>query len=346
MMRITARELAILLDAEIEGNPETTVEKLVKIEEADKQSLCFIANPKYEHFAESTHAGILVLSKELKATNANGTTFLRVDDPYSSFALLLEKFADTNQSNLQGIEEGAFIHEQAVVADEVYIAAFAYVSKGARIAKGVKIYPNTFIGEDVTIGEQTVIHPGVKVYKGTTIGTSCIIHAGAVIGSDGFGFAPQADGSFAKVPQTGYVSIGNDVEIGANSVIDRATLGTTNIHDGVKLDNLVQIAHNVEIGEHSVIAAQAGISGSTKLGKNVMVGGQAGFVGHIQIANGVKINAQSGVSKSINEIGASLSGSPAEPYRQHYKHIAQSRKIGDLIARIEQLEKSLKNNNA
>ncbi len=346
MMRITARELAILLDAEIEGNPETTVEKLVKIEEADKQSLCFIANPKYEHFAGSTHAGILVLSKELKATNANGTTFLRVDDPYSSFALLLEKFADTNQFNLQGIEEGAFIHKQALVADDVYIAAFAYVSKGARIAKGVKIYPNTFIGEDVTIGEHTVIHPGVKVYKGTTIGTSCIIHAGAVIGSDGFGFAPQADGSFAKVPQTGYVIIGNEVEIGANSVIDRATLGTTNIHDGVKLDNLVQIAHNVEIGEHSVIAAQAGISGSTKLGKNVMVGGQAGFVGHIQIADGVKINAQSGVSKSINEIGASLSGSPAEPYRQYYKHIAQSRKIGDLIARIEQLEKSLKNNNA
>lgn len=345
-MRITARELAILLDAEIEGNPDATVEKLVKIEEADAHSLCFIANPKYEHFAETTHAGILVVSKELAVENKNGTTFLRVEDPYSSFAVLLEKFAQHQDDEKTGVEEGAFVHQEATLHPASYVAAFAYVSQHVQIAKGVKIYPNTYIAENVKIGENTIIHAGVKIYKGTVIGSSCVIHAGAVIGSDGFGFAPQADGSFVKVPQTGQVTIGNDVEIGANTVIDRATLGSTRIKDGAKLDNLVQIAHNVEIGEHSVIAAQAGISGSTKLGKHVMVGGQAGFVGHIQIADGVKINAQSGVSKSVSEAGASLSGSPAEPYRQHYKHIAQSRKIGDLIARIEQLEKALNKKNS
>lgn len=340
-MRITAQELAIFLNAEIEGNPQAVVDKLVKIEEADPDSLCFIANPKYEHFVETTHAGILVVSKDLQVKNNNGTTFLRVKDPYSSFALLLEKFSAAKTDEKIGIEEPSYIHPTAKIHESAYIGAFTYISANVEIGEGVKIYPNCFIGENAQIAAQTVISAGTKIHRQSKIGERCFFHSGVVVGSDGFGFAPQKDGSFAKVPQTGNVVIGNDVEIGANTVIDRATLGSTSIKDGVKLDNLVQVAHNVEIGENSVIAAQAGVSGSTKLGKNVMIGGQAGFVGHIQIADGVKINAQSGVSKSVETPGASLSGSPAEPFRQHYKNIAYTRKLSELMERIEKMEKSL-----
>ena len=340
-MQITAQELAILLEAQIDGNPQSTVSKLVKIEEADNQSLCFIANPKYEHFAENTHAGILVVAEDFAIKNNNGTTYLRVKDPYSSFAILLEKFAATHGNTKTGIEQPSFIDESAEIAEGVYIGAFSYIGKNVKIAKGVQIYPNSYIGDQVTIEENTIIYAGVKVYNNSIIGKDCYIHSGVVVGSDGFGFAPQKDGSFSKVPQTGNVTIGNEVEIGANTVIDRATLGSTVIQKGVKLDNLVQIAHNVNVGENTVVAAQAGISGSTKLGRNVMVGGQVGFVGHITIADGVKINAKSGVSKTVTQKGASLSGSPAESFRQHYKNIAQTRQLGDLIKRIEFLEKEL-----
>lgn len=344
-MRLTARELAILLDAQIDGNPDSTVEKLVKIEEADSKSLCFIANPKYDHFAESTHASILVVAEDFKLKNKNGTTFLRVKDPYSSFVLLLEKFSGAQHEAKTGIEEGSYVDASASVDPSCYVGAFAYIGKNVKLAKGVQVYPNTYIGDNTQIEEDAIIYAGVKIYNNTQIGKRSILHSGVVVGSDGFGFAPQKDGSFIKVPQTGNVTIGSDVEIGANTVIDRATLGSTSIDDGVKLDNLVQIAHNVVIGKNSVVAAQAGISGSTKLGKNVMVGGQVGFVGHITIADGVKINAQSGVSKSVEEKGASLSGSPAENFRQHYKNIAQTRKIGALIARIEKLEQELNKRN-
>jgi len=340
-MQITAQELAILLDAKIDGNPQTTVNKLVKIEEADNQSLCFIANPKYEHFAEESPAGIIVVAEDFSIKNTKGATYLRVKDPYSSFAILLEKFAVTQANHKKGIEQPSFIDDSANIAKDVYIGAFSYIGKNVTIANGVQIYPNSYIGDNTSIAANTLIYAGVKIYNNTTIGENCYIHSGVVIGSDGFGFAPQKDGSFSKVPQTGNVQIGNDVEIGANTVIDRATLGSTVIQNGVKLDNLVQIAHNVNIGDNTVVAAQAGISGSTKLGKNVMVGGQVGFVGHITIADGVKINAQSGVSKTVIQKGASLSGSPAEAFRQHYKNIAQTRKLGDLIKRIEFLEQEL-----
>jgi UDP-3-O-[3-hydroxymyristoyl] glucosamine N-acyltransferase len=344
-MRLTAKELAILLDAQIDGNPDSTIEKLVKIEEADSKSLCFIANPKYDHYAANTHAGILVVGENFKIKNNNGTTFLRVNDPYSSFVLLLEKFA--NQANAKsGIEEGSYVDDTAQVDPSCYVGAFAYIGKNVKLAKGVQVYPHCYVGDDSAIEEDTILYAGVKLYNNTQIGKRTILHAGVVAGSDGFGFAPQKDGSFLKVPQTGNVTIGNDVEIGANTVIDRATLGSTQIANGVKVDNLVQIAHNVIVGPNSVIAAQAGISGSTKLGKNVMVGGQAGLVGHITIADGVKINAQSGVSKNVEEKGAALTGTPAENFRQHYKHIAQTRKIVDLIARIELLEQVLTKKNS
>ena len=345
-MHITAKELAILLDAQIDGNPDSTVNKLAKIEEADDTSLCFIANPKYEHFAETTHAGILVVANDFKLKNKNGTTFLRVKDPYGSFAVLLEKFSNLNETEKRGIEEPSYIDDSAHLADDVYIGAFVYIGKNVVIESGVQVYPNTFIGDNSKIGKNTILYAGVKLYQETKIGTECIIHSGAVIGSDGFGFAPQKDGSFKKIPQTGKVTIGNRVEIGANTVIDRATLGDTTIHNGVKLDNLVQIAHNVEVGENSVVASQAGISGSTKLGRNVMVGGQAGFVGHITIADQVKINAQSGVSKAVLQEGSALSGSPAEPFRQHYKNIANTRKLASLIERIEKLEQELHKKNS
>ncbi len=343
-MHVTAQELAILLDAKIEGNSKAVVDKLAKIEEADKNSLCFIANPKYEHYAETTHAGVLVVSESLLLKNKNGTTFLRVKDPYNSFAILLEKFSNETNDDKRGIEQPSFIHESANIHPSAYIGAFSYIGSNVTVGEGVKVYPNCYLGDSVVIEKNSTISAGVMIHRDSLLGERCIIHSGAVIGSDGFGFAPQKDGSFIKVPQTGNVKIGNDVEIGANTVIDRATLGSTWIKDGAKLDNLVQIAHNVEVGSHSVIAAQAGVSGSTKLGKHVMVGGQAGFVGHIQIADGVKINAQSGVSKSIENPGASISGSPAEPFRQHYKNIAYTRKIGELMDRIEKLEKILSKN--
>lgn len=342
-MQISAAELAQLLDAEIEGSPKAFVNKLVKIEEADESSLCFIANPKYEQFAEHTKACIVIISKQFSAKKNPNTTYLKVNDPYSSFAILLDKFSSIQNQAKSGWEKPLFIDDSANVDKNTYIGAFTYIGKNVNIAKNVQIYPNSYIGDNCTIEEGSIIYSGVHIYNHTRIGKNTIIHSGVVIGSDGFGFAPQKDGSFKKVPQTGNVIIGNNVEIGANTVIDRATLGSTILKDGVKLDNLVQIAHNVEIGESTVVASQAGISGSTKLGKHVMVGGQAGFVGHITIADGTKINAQSGVSKSIDKKGSSLSGSPAENFRQHYKNIALTRQLESLFNRIDKLEQELRN---
>lgn len=342
-MQISAAELAHLLNAEIEGNPKALVNKLVKIEEADNESLCFIANPKYEHFAQHTNAGIVIIAKNFSAPKNKNTTYLKVDDPYSSFAILLDKFSSMQNKGKIGWEKPYFIHQTAKVDENTYLGAFVYVGENTSIAKNVQIYPNTYIGDNCSIAEGSIIYSGVHLYNNTQIGKNTIIHSGVVVGSDGFGFAPQKDGSFKKVPQTGNVIIGNNVEIGANTVIDRATLGNTTIHNGVKLDNLVQIAHNVEIGENTVVASQTGISGSTKLGKNVMVGGQVGFVGHITIADGTKINAQSGVSKSVEKKGSSLSGSPAENFRQHYKNIALTRQLSSMLERIEKLEQELRN---
>lgn len=340
-MQITAQELAAFLDGEVVGNPQKIVSKLSKIEEAESDSLCFIANPKYEHFAEGSHAGIIVVNQSFNAINNNGTTFIKVKDAYASFAALLAKFSG-KQEELIGIESLSFLSENVTYGSSFYLGAFSYVGKNTVIGNNVKIYPNSYIGENCVIGDNVTIFPGVNVYRDCKIGKGTIIHSGAVIGSDGFGFAPKADGSFEKVPQTGNVVIGDFVEIGSNTVIDRATLGSTIIKDGVKLDNLVQIAHNVEVGENTVIASQTGVSGSTKLGRNVMVGGQVGFVGHIRIADFVKINAQSGVSKTIEEAGKAVSGSPAEPFRQHYKNQAMIRMLPEILERLKYLENKLK----
>lgn len=340
-MQISAQELAAFLDGEVLGNPKQIVNKLSKIEEADSDSLCFIANPIYEQFAEHSHAGIIVINKTFFPNNTNGTTFIKVKDAYASFAILLAKFSG-QQEELIGVDAQTKIAENVNYGENFYLGAFSYVGKNTIIGKNVKIYPNCYIGENCVIEDNTILFSSVNVYRDCKIGANTIIHSGAVIGSDGFGFAPKPDGSFEKVPQTGNVIIGKFVEIGANTVVDRATLGSTIIKDGVKLDNLVQIAHNVEIGENTVIASQTGVSGSTKLGKNVMVGGQVGFVGHIKIADFVKINAKSGVSKSVEEEGKALSGSPAESFRQHYKNQALIRMLPELLERIKELENKLK----
>jgi len=335
-------EIASLLEGVPEGDINHKVCKLAKIEEGDEDSLCFIANPKYEHYANTATAGVLLIRKDLQVNNAKIKSIIRVDNPQAAFAKLLSVYQQFIQAGNKktGIEPQTFIGNASTYGDGFYLGAFSYLDKNVRIGKNVSVYPNCFIGESVTISDNTVIHAGVKIYDGCSIGANCIIHAGAVIGGDGFGYIPTENG-FQKVPQTGIVVLEDDVEIGANTVIDRATLGTTIIHKGVKLDNLVHIAHNVEIGEHSAIAAQTGVSGSTKIGKHVLIGGQVGIVGHIKIEDGVKINAQSGISKSISK-NKSVSGSPATDFREHYKQLAQVKRIPELLERIKVLEEQLK----
>lgn len=338
-MQFTAQQIAQLIGGIVEGNPEKKVNGIAKIEEANSESISFLANPKYEIYAANTPAGILLVSNEFSTKTPTDTTLIRVQDPYACLPVLLEYYNKLNTHI--GIEQPAFIAEGVFVHPDSYVGAFTYIGKGALLGKNIKIYPNCFIDESVSIGDNCILYSGVRIYSGCVIGNNCIIHSNAVIGSDGFGFAPQSDGSFKKIPQTGNVVIEDEVEIGANTVIDRATMGHTLIKKGAKLDNLVQIAHNVELGEHTVIAAQAGISGSTKLGRNVMIGGQAGLVGHIKLADQVKVNAQSGVSKSIEEKGKAVTGSPAFDFREMLRAQSIIKKLPELLRRIEILEKKL-----
>ncbi len=341
LISISAQELAHILQGELVGNPAIKVNNFAKIEEAKEGELSFIANPKYEHFGLTTHASILLVSKKYNAATKESITLIKVDEPYTSLAILLGMVQKMTQKPKLGIEPNSFVHNTSKYGKEFYLGAFAYIGENVEIGNNVKIYPQTYIGDNVKIGDNTIIYAGVKIYDSCKIGADCIIHSGVVIGSDGFGFAPQKDGSYSKVPQTGNVVIEAQVEIGANTVIDRGTMGSTLIKKGVKLDNLIQIAHNVEIGENTVIASQAGVSGSTKLGKNVMVGGQAGFVGHIKIADGTKINAQSGVSKGT-ENAVSLTGSPAMDFREAYRMLAMMKKLPELEKKITELELKLK----
>jgi UDP-3-O-[3-hydroxymyristoyl] glucosamine N-acyltransferase len=265
-----------------------------------------------------------------------------VADAYSAFAVLLNKYQEITANNLKGIQQPSYIATTAKIGKDVFIGAFAYVGEHTAIGNNAKVYPNVYIGNNVTVGEETILHPGVKIYEGCKIGSNVVIHAGTVVGGDGFGYAPQADGSFIKVPQIGNVVVEDEVEIGANATIDRATMGSTLIKKGAKLDNLIQIAHNVEVGNNTVIAAQSGVSGSTKIGNNVQIGGQAGIVGHIQIADGSKINAQSGVSKSIKLPNTAVTGSPAFDYASALRSQAVSRNLPDLEKRIKDLEMLVK----
>lgn len=337
-MQFTAQEIADLIGGVIEGDPTTQVRKLAKIEEADAESISFVANPKYLGFLSTTKAALLIVSNQLEITEKPSATLIRVDDPYSSFSTLLSLY---NKSSIDktGIEAQAHLAESAKLGENCYVAAFAYISEGAVIGDNVKIMPGVYLGPNTRIGNNTILFANVSIQNNCEIGANCILHPGVVIGSDGFGFAPQKDGTYAKVAQNGNVIVEDNVEIGANSAIDRGTMGSTLIKKGVKLDNMVHIAHNAEIGENTVIAAQSGVSGSTRLDRNVIVGGQVGFVGHLYIAAGSQFGAQSGITRSLNEPNKKYNGTPVQEYMGSMRSNATIKRLPELEKRIQELEK-------
>jgi len=339
-MKFTAIQIAEILEGEIFGNKNVEVFSLSKIEEGEKGSLTFLSNPKYTHYLYTTKASIVIVNMDFVLEKEVETTLIKVNDAYQAFSTLLEYY-DQVKSSKTGIEKPSFIDESAIIGTNLYLGAFSYISADVSIGDNVKIYPNVYIGDNVKIGDNAIIHAGSKIYSETIIGSNCTLHSGVILGSDGFGFAPDASGVFTKIPQIGNVVIEDNVDIGAATTIDRATLGSTIIRKGVKLDNQIQIAHNVEIGENTVIAAQTGIAGSTKIGENCMIGGQVGIVGHITIGNNVKIQAQCGVGRNIkdNEI---IQGSPAMGYSDFSKSYVYFKKLPELVATINALEKDIK----
>lgn len=340
-MQFTAEQIATLLNGTIEGNPNVYVSQLAKIEEGSPESLSFLSNPKYEHFIYNTQSAIVIVNQDLVLQKKVSCTLIRVKDAYSAFSELL-KIYHSLRNERTGRDEQVYIHETAEIGEGGYIGAFAYIGRDVRVGNNVKIYPRVYIGDNVRIGDNCVLFPGVTVYYDCVIGANVVLHSGVVIGSDGFGFAPQSDGTYDKVPQIGNVVIEDEVEIGSNTVIDRATMGSTIIRRGVKLDNLIQVAHNVEIGKNTVIAAQTGISGSTKIGSGVILGGQVGIVGHISIADGTQVQAQSGINRSIKEENMKWGGSPFAPYTSHLRSQVVYAKLPSLEKRIIELEQKLK----
>ena len=341
-MQFTALQIATLIKGKIEGDPEAKVSQVAKIEEATDGCLSFVANPKYEEFLYESKASIIIVNESLQLEQPVTTTLIRVKDAYSAFAFLLEKYNEImSRSGKHGIEQPSYVSKTASMGKDVYIGAFTYIGENVIIGDNVRIFPGCYIGDNVVINEDSRLYAGVKIYDGCSVGCRVVIHSGAVIGGDGFGFAPQKDGSYKKVPQIGNVIIEDDVEIGANTTIDRATMGSTFIRRGVKLDNLIQIAHNVDIGENTAIAAQTGVSGSTKVGKNCIIGGQVGMVGHIHIADGTRINAQSGLSKSVTSANSTLNGTPAFDYKSSLNSQAIFRNLPELHQRLLKLEETI-----
>lgn len=343
-MEFSANQIAELLNGEIVGNSEAIVNKLAKIEEGESQSLSFLANLAYEEHLYTTNASIVIVNKDFTPAKPvkNTCTLIKVDNAYECFAQLLDTY-NQFKNNKSGIEDLAFIAENTIVGENVYIAGFAYISENAKIGDNVKIYPHVFIGDNVTVGDNTTIFSGVKIYHNCEIGANCTFHAGTVIGSDGFGFAPNSENEYNKVAQIGNVIVEDHVEMGANCAIDRATMGSTLIKKGVKLDNLVHVAHNVVIGNNSVVAGQTGIAGSTKIGESCMFGGQVGVTGHITLGNNVKAAAQSGISKSVKE-NTNLQGSPAIDLKEFYKSYAGFKNLPDILKRLNELERKVQGN--
>ncbi|MCO5268359.1 MAG: UDP-3-O-(3-hydroxymyristoyl)glucosamine N-acyltransferase [Brumimicrobium sp.] len=344
-MEFSAEQIAGILGGEIVGNAQETVSGLSKIEEGQPRTLTFLANMKYEPHIYTTNASIAIVSNEFTPEKAlpDTLTLIKVQDPYSCFAKLLEFYNQMHKKQPK-IEPNCYIAESAKVGKDVYIGAHTYISENCVIGDNAVIYPNTFIGENVTIGEHTTIHPNVSIYHGCVVGNHCLIHAGAVIGADGFGFAPDEKGEFQKVPQIGNVVLEDHVDVGANATIDRATLGSTILRRGVKIDNLVQIAHNVEVGQNSAFAAQAGVAGSAKVGKHVLVGGQAGISGHIKIADNTMVVAQSGIPNSVKRSGETLMGSPGIPIDDFKKSYVGFRRLPQIMQRLQEIENKLKDN--
>jgi UDP-3-O-[3-hydroxymyristoyl] glucosamine N-acyltransferase len=328
----------MMIQGQVEGDASVTVHNFGKIEEATAGQISFLANPKYEAFLYTTAASIVIIGAQQQLKEKIKATLIRVPDAYAAFATLLTKYQELKAQQLEGIQSPSFIAPSAKIGTNHFIAAFAYINEGATLGDHVKIFPNVVIGENVKIGNHVTIHPGVVVYADCVIGNHVTIHSGSIIGSDGFGFAPKEDGSYQKVPQLGNVVIEDDVEIGANTTIDRATIGSTFIRKGVKLDNQIQIAHNVEIGSNSVIAAQTGVSGSTKIGKNVMAGGQVGISGHLAIADGIKIAGKTGVTKSFLTANMTLTGYPAAEQKQSLRSQVYVKNLPELEKRVQELE--------
>lgn len=336
-MKFTAQQIADILEGDVVGNPDVEVSKLSKIEEGSEGCLTFLSNPKYTSHLYTTKASIAIVNKTFVPENTVKLTLIKVEDAYLAFSKILE-FYNATKLNKLGVEQPSFISELATYGDSVYIGAFSYISDYVNIGNNVKIFPNTFIGENVTVGDNTIIFSGAKIYSDTIIGKNCVINSGVIIAADGFGFAPNQNGGYNKIPQTGNVIIEDYVDIGAATTIDRATMGSTIIREGAKLDNHIQIAHNVEIGKHTVIAAQCGVAGSTKIGNHCQIGGQVGIAGHITIGNNVKIQAQSGIARNVkdNEV---LQGSPALNLSDYNKSYVHFKNLPKIIKNINDLEK-------
>jgi UDP-3-O-[3-hydroxymyristoyl] glucosamine N-acyltransferase len=339
-MEFTAATIAGFLKGEIEGNPDIKVNTVAKIEEGHEGALSFLANPKYEHYIYSTGSSIVLVNKNFMPSEKIKATLIRVENAYEAFASLLS-LVDQSRPRKKGIHTTAIIENTAKIGSDIYIGPYVYIGENCNIGDGCSVYPHVFIGDNTKLGKNCTIYPGVKIYHDCLVGEGCIIHAGTVIGSDGFGFAPQSESEYMKIPQLGNVIIEDHVEIGANVTIDRATMGSTIIRKGVKLDNLIQIGHNVEVGENTVMAALTGIAGSAKVGKNCMFGGQVGIAGHIKIANGTKVGAQAGILGEVKEENTIILGSPAIDYKQFLKSSVIFKKLPEMKIKIDTLEKEI-----
>ena len=340
-MKFTAAQIAGILNGTVDGDEGIEVSKLAKIEEGSKGSLTFLANPKYTHYIYSTQASITIVNNDFVASQDLSTTLIRVENAYKAFSQLLEYYNQVKM-NKTGIENPVFISETAKYGENIYLGAFSYIGENVKIGDNVKIYPNVYIGDNVKVGDNSVIFTGAKLYSETVVGKSCVINSGVVIGADGFGFTPNEKGEYNKVPQTGNVILEDNIDVGPGTTIDRATLGSTLIKKGVKLDNQIQIAHNVTIGENTVIAAQTGIAGSTKIGKNCIIGGQVGIAGHITIGDNVKIQAQSGIGRNVKD-NETLQGSPAFGYGDFNKSYVYFKNLPKIMERFNIVEKKLDN---
>ena len=340
-MEFTANQIAAAVGGTVDGDGNAAVNTFAKIEEARPGALTFLANPKYTHCIYDTQASVVLVRRDFEPEHPVGATLVRVDDPYATLSQLLQMVDAAINVRPTGVEQPSFVAEGVELPEGVYVGAFAYIGKGARIGRNAKIYPQAYVGAGAVIGDDTALYPGAKVYHGCVIGARCILHAGVVVGADGFGFAPTADGSYSKIPQIGNVVIADDVEIGANTTVDRATMGSTRIGRGTKLDNLIQVAHNVEIGTDTVMAAQSGIAGSAKLGSRCMVGGQVGIAGHISVGDRVEIGAQSGIPHNVAD-GSRLMGYPAVPAGDFMRQMVYVKRLGEAFARLSALEKAVK----
>ena len=339
-MKFTAQQIAVKLHGEVEGNPKAEIFELAKIENAKKGSLTFLSNPKYTPYIYKTKASAIIVNKNLVLEDNLKSTLIRVNNPYESFSTLLDYYKKVTVERT-GVSSSAEIHQSVKIESNCYIGSMTLIEKGSEVSKNVKIFPHVYIGPNVTIGEGAVIFAGAKIMEDTVIGKNCVIHSGAVIGSDGFGFAPQENGAYKKIPHTGRVILGENVDVGANSTIDKATLGDTLIGNGVKLDNQIQIAHNVEIGSNTVIAGQTGIAGSAKIGRNCVIGGQVGIVGHITIGDNVKVQGQSGIISNV-ENNAVVQGTPAFSYNSYNKSYVHFKNLPEIIKKFDSIEKKNK----